>query len=97
MSITANTVGVVTEEPLGDEEAVAVDAFLAAYSGNTGTSYATDLRIFAAWSRTGGLGLFELHRPHLELFGRGWRRTELVGARSKVVRPHARAGARSCG
>ena len=66
MSITANTVGVVTDEPFGDDEAVAVGAFLAGYSGNTRARYATDLRIFATWSRMGGFGLFELRRSHLE-------------------------------
>jgi integrase/recombinase XerD len=54
----------------GDEEVTAVAGFLAGYSGNTRVSYATDLRIFAAWCHEGHLGLFGLRRSHLELFGR---------------------------
>jgi len=48
----------------------AVSGFLAGYSGNTLVSYTTDLRMFAEWCHEGDLGLFEVRRSHLELFGR---------------------------
>ena len=61
---------VLVEDPSVWEEASAVAGFLAAYRGNTRTSYATDLRLFGAWCRQASLGLFEVRRAHLELFGR---------------------------
>ncbi len=52
--------------------------FLAAYS------YATDIRLFKAWCREGSLGLFEVRRAHLELFGRWMEERGLM--RSTVAR-----------
>ncbi len=48
----------------------AIAGFLAGYCGATRRSYATDLRIFAAWCAEGKLELFAIRRAHLELFGR---------------------------
>jgi integrase/recombinase XerD len=48
----------------------AVAGFLAGYCGATRRSYATDLRIFAAWCAEARLELFAVRRAHLELFGR---------------------------
>ncbi len=70
MSTTTCTAVVLTEDPAERAEAMAVGGFLAGYAGATRTSYATDLRIFAAWCRQADLGLFTVRRSHLELFGR---------------------------
>ena len=43
---------------------------LAGYLTATRAGYAIDLRLFADWCRECGLGLFEVQRSHLELFGR---------------------------
>jgi site-specific recombinase XerD len=43
---------------------------LAGYSGNTRTSYTTDLRLFAAWCDDRGVRLLEVRRAHLEMFAR---------------------------
>jgi site-specific recombinase XerD len=51
-------------------ERAAIAGFLAGYSGNTLTSYTTDLRLFTAWCVEHGVGLFDVKRPHLELFAR---------------------------
>ncbi len=48
----------------------AVDGFLAGYCGSTRRSYATDVRLFAAWCEEAKLELFKVRRAHLELFGR---------------------------
>ncbi len=48
----------------------AVAGFLAGYGGSTRRSYATDLRLFAAWCEEAKLELFSVRRSHLELFGR---------------------------
>ena len=48
----------------------AIAGFLAGYCGATRRSYATDLRIFAAWCAEAQLELFGVRRAHLELFGR---------------------------
>jgi integrase/recombinase XerD len=63
-------IGTTVEVLVGDGEVMAVDGFLAGYSGNTRISYATDLRIFTAWCHEGGLRLLALRPSHLELFGR---------------------------
>ncbi len=70
MSTSVSTDLVLVEDPSVWEEASAVAGFLAAYRGNTRTSYATDLRLFGAWCRQANLGLFDVRRAHLELFGR---------------------------
>lgn len=51
MSTTVATDLVVVEDPSGWAEASAVAGFLAAYRGSTRVSYATDFRLFSAWSR----------------------------------------------
>ena len=61
---------VVVEDPSAAAERIAVAGFLAGYTGNTRRSYATDLRLFAAWCREGSLRLFTVRRAHLELFAR---------------------------
>ena len=38
---------------------------MAGYTGPTRRSYATDLRLFAAWCREGSLSLFTVRRAHL--------------------------------
>jgi site-specific recombinase XerD len=43
---------------------------LAGYSGNTRTSYTTDLRLFTAWCADRHLPVRELRRAHLEMFAR---------------------------
>jgi hypothetical protein len=50
--------------------AVMFAGFLAGYCGSTRRSYATDLRLFAAWCGEANLPLFGVRRAHLELFGR---------------------------
>jgi integrase/recombinase XerD len=58
------------EDPSVAAERIAVAGFLAGYTGSTRRSYGTDLRLFAAWCREGGLTLFTVRRAHLELFAR---------------------------
>ncbi len=54
----------------GTQTRGAIAGFLAGYCGATRRSYATDLRIFAAWCSEANLTLFAVRRAHLELFGR---------------------------
>ena len=70
MSTITCTAVVISERPSERAEAMALGGFLAGYAGATRTSYATDLRIFAAWCRQADLGLLTVKRSHLELFGR---------------------------
>jgi integrase/recombinase XerD len=65
-------------------EAMAIAGFLAGYCGATRRSYATDLRLFAAWCHEGRLTLFGVRRAHLELFGRWMEETGRM--RSTVAR-----------
>ena len=58
------------DEPTFRRELLVVASFLAGYGASTRTGYATDLRLFTSWCRDCGLGLFEVQRSHLELFGR---------------------------
>ena len=58
------------DDPTSRRELLIVASFLAGYGTATRTGYATDLRLFANWCRECGLGLFEVQRSHLELFGR---------------------------
>jgi site-specific recombinase XerD len=62
----------------------AVAGFLAGYCGSTRRSYATDLRLFAAWCEEAKLELFAVRRAHLELFGRWMEETGRT--RSAVAR-----------
>jgi hypothetical protein len=49
----------------------AIAGFLAGYCGSTRRSYATDVRLFAAWCGGANVPLFGVRRAHPELFGRG--------------------------
>ena len=84
MSTISSTAVVLAEDPAEQAEAMAVGGFLAGYAGATRTSYATDLRIFAAWCRQADLGLLTVRRSHLELFGRWMEETGRM--RSTVAR-----------
>ncbi|MDQ6948926.1 MAG: hypothetical protein M3256_22370 [Actinomycetota bacterium] len=55
-------------------ETIAVAGFLAGDCGSTRRSYATHLRLFAAWCHEANLSLFSVRRSHIELFVGGWRR-----------------------
>ncbi len=48
----------------------AIAGFLAGYCGSTRHSYATDVRLFAAWCGEANVPLFRVRRVHLELFRR---------------------------
>ena len=68
---TVHTVEVVRYDgPVIVTERVAVSAFIAGYTDPTRRSYATDLRIFAAWCHDHGINLLNVKRPHLETFAR---------------------------
>ena len=58
------------DEPFGVGERAAIAGFLAGYTGNTLTSYTTDLRLFVQWCTNNDLRLFDVRRAHLEIFGR---------------------------
>ena len=58
------------DDPVIITERVAVSAFIAGYTDPTRRSYATDLRIFAAWCHDHGINLLNVKRPHLETFAR---------------------------
>ena len=60
----------VFDDPTTRREMLAIAGFLAGFGTATRTGYATDLRQFSTWCRDCGLGLFEVQRSHLELFGR---------------------------
>ena len=68
--VTTTTVEILSARDPRQHEAVAVAGFLAGYRGQTRQSYATDLRLFAAWCREATLDLFGVRRAHLELYGR---------------------------
>ena len=70
MSTTTTVEILVGADPVEQTETIAVAGFLAGYCGSTRTSYATDLRLFAAWCDERDLALFSVRRAHLELFGR---------------------------
>ncbi len=70
MSTTTTVEILLADDSVERTEMMAVAGFLAGYCGSTGTSYATDLRLFATWCHEGGLTLFSVRRAHLELFGR---------------------------
>ena len=59
-------------EPLGGfgQVHLAAAGFLARYSGGTRTAYALDLRSFFAWCADRGMPVFEVTRPHLDIYGR---------------------------
>ena len=72
---TTTTELVYYEDPADITERVAIGGFLAGYTGNTRTSYTTDLRIFADWCHHNHLTLLAVRRVHLELFAR-WMEAE---------------------
>jgi site-specific recombinase XerD len=51
-------------------ERLALVGFLAGYSGPTRDSYRTDLRLFSAWLALRQVRLLDVHRTHIELYGR---------------------------
>jgi site-specific recombinase XerD len=53
-----------------DELHLAAAGFLARYSGRTRDAYALDLRSFFYWCTSRGVAVFEMTRPHLELYVR---------------------------
>jgi integrase/recombinase XerD len=84
MSISTAVEVVIAEEPVERREMLAVAGFLAGYGGSTRVSYATDLRLFAAWCHEAKLNLFIVRRAHLELYGRWLEETGRM--RSTVAR-----------
>jgi hypothetical protein len=70
MASTTTAVLVCYDDPAVLAERAAVAGFLAGYTGNTLTSYTTDLRLFANWCTDNGLRLLDVKRAHLELFAR---------------------------
>ncbi len=83
MSTSTSVAVVLVEDPM-KTEAIAVAGFLAGYCGSTRRSYATDLRLFAAWCHEANLSLFSVRRSHIELFGRWLEETGRM--RSTVAR-----------
>ena len=74
-----------TAPPLYDEARLAVGGFLARYSGNTRTGYASDLRGWFAWCAQVGLEPFAVLRVHIELYAR-WMEEERQLARATIGR-----------
>lgn len=71
--------------PLFDESRLAVGGFLARYSGNTRTGYASDLRGYFAWCAQVDLEPFAVLRVHIELYAR-WMEEERRLARATIGR-----------
>ena len=84
MSVSTAVEVVIAEESVERREMLAVAGFLAGYRGSTRVSYATDLRLFAAWCHEAKLNLFIVRRAHLELYGRWLEETGRM--RSTVAR-----------
>ena len=82
-SATAKLVS--TAPPLFDETRLAVGGFLARYSGNTRSGYASDLRGWFAWCAQAGLEPFAVLRVHIELYAR-WMEEERHLARATIGR-----------
>lgn len=74
-----------TAPPLYDEARLAVGGFLARYSGNTRTGYASDLRGWFTWCAQFGLEPFAVLRVHIELYAR-WMEEERQLARATIGR-----------
>jgi site-specific recombinase XerD len=74
-----------TPPPLFDEARLAVGGFLARYSGNTRSGYASDLRGWFAWCVHVGLEPFTALRVHIELYAR-WMEEERHLARATIGR-----------
>ncbi len=77
------TAGVVLSDDATQTRA-AIAGFLAGYCGSTRRSYATDLRLFAAWCGEANVSVFSVRRAHLELFGR-WLEVEENGKMHSTV------------
>lgn len=60
----------VTEQLPPDALHLAAAGYLARYSGRTRDAYALDLRSFFYWCAARGVGVFEMTRPHIELYVR---------------------------
>lgn len=56
--------------PLADPALMAAAGFLAGYRGTTRTGYTIDLRNYWTWIEHNGLHVFDVRRPHLELYVR---------------------------
>jgi integrase/recombinase XerD len=56
--------------PLFNEAELAVAGFLARYRGNTRSGYRTDLRCWFTWCQQHQLAVFDIRRPHIELWAR---------------------------
>ncbi len=80
------TTGVVLADD-ATQTGAAVAGFLAGYCGGTRRSYATDLRLFAAWCGEAKVPLFGVRRAHLELFAAAWKRTARCARRSPDACP----------
>ena len=71
MSDTSSSTGIITiRSDEGMLERFALVGFLAGYSGPTRDSYRTDLRLFNGWLIERRVGLLEVQRTHIELYGR---------------------------
>jgi hypothetical protein len=68
---------------------LAAAGFLARYSGRTRDAYALDLKTYFAWRATRGTEVFEMTRPHVEVYVR-W----IGGVRPAPPRPRGVAGPR---
>jgi Phage integrase, N-terminal SAM-like domain len=70
MASSTTAVLVRYDDPAELAERAAVAGFLAGCTGNTLTSYTTDLRLFATWCAANGMRLLAVKWAHLELFAR---------------------------
>ena len=70
MGIGSSAALALPSEDQAFEVQVALAGFLAGYSGNTRLAYQQDLRQFASWCHSQGLGLLAVRRIHIELFAR---------------------------
>ncbi len=70
MGIGSSAALALPSEDQAFEVQVALAGFLADYSGNTRLAYQQDLRQFASWCYSQGLGLLAVRRIHIELFAR---------------------------
>jgi integrase/recombinase XerD len=70
MGIESSAALALPSEDQAFEVQVALAGFLAGYSGNTRLAYQQDLRQFASWCHSQGLGLLAVRRIHIELFAR---------------------------
>lgn len=57
-------------QPLLDPALMAAAGYLAGYSGTTRSGYTIDLRNYWTWCERNGLDVFNVRRPHIELYVR---------------------------